>query len=100
MTDEQLLAIKGRFERATPGPWGLWDGYTEVSTKGKPVCQVERIGPDVIGNESVSIWYGLFSNSMIDSVIEGSAADMEFVSHAWEDIATLLAALTEDKAQC
>ena len=60
---------------------------------------MERIGPDVIGNESVSIWYGLFSNSisnsMIDSVIEGSAADMEFVSHAWEDINTLLGALSD-----
>jgi len=89
MTDEQLQAIKGRFERTTPGPWGVWNGYTLVSPEaGKTYC-VERIGP--FWPKTDNPWYGLFG----EEVICGSGPDLEFVAHAWEDIAALLKAIRE-----
>ena len=88
MTPEQLQAIKQRFERATPGPWHVWNGYTVGLTAQSGTYAAERIGPAYTGDENP--WYGLFGGDMS---IEGRVADMEFVAHAWEDIAALLEAL-------
>ncbi len=87
ITPEMLTEWKRLAEKATPGPWKLWDAW-----KGKqPIVHVRRIGP--YGN----IYSGIIGDSGED--LEGPEADFEFIAVARTALPLLCAEVERLRAQ-
>ena len=79
--DPRLEEIRKRLEQATPGEWGMYDGWGPSHADGKHRCA--RIGTDERPVFSPAGVYG--ATDLI-----GRKEDFEFVAHAAADIAYLL----------
>ena len=79
----KLQEIRERVEKATSGPWMLWNGWGPLEVDG--LHRASRIGPNRIRE-------GLRAG---EGDIDGTKDDLEFVAHARQDIPDLLDALEE-----
>jgi len=73
---DRIAEIRKRLEKATPGPWGCYDGYSFTGG----FMKVERIGP--VAYEGIVAPPG---HPFLLKEVDG-----EFISHAPSDMAYLL----------
>jgi hypothetical protein len=103
LSDEQHAAICAREAAATAGPWGWYDGgdYADVvadyqsTGRGSYTCrqQVARIEADwALDDPGHDDWDE-------DQASEQACADADFIAHAREDVAALLAEVDRLRAE-
>jgi hypothetical protein len=84
MSDKvDIEAVRARADAATEGPWLIWDGFGP-NVHGE--MGAARIGPEL--SHSRAIFAGSHPG---EGTISGTAADMEFIAHAREDVPALCA---------
>ena len=91
MTPGERDEITQRWGKATPGPWGCYNGWGPV--EGSPYHAVARIGQTGGGTWTVA------QPANPGSDILATRDDFEAIAHAPTDIATLLLALAEAEAR-
>lgn len=100
---EQLQDMKARLEAATPGPWGAGRGVTSdgsefVTTRAQKAAFLALS----LNDDESTLW--LVDNGEVIPAATGDGpraqANAEFIAHAPEDLAKLIAALEAVEELC
>lgn len=91
MTPEELAEIQGRHEAATPGPW--WSDESDL------MWRLHGVHARIPGNENTLLPEQIINKQIVKAPKSGTnyaeywpdEADDAFITHAWQDIADLLA---------